>query len=424
MHQILFICSLFREFMKILLSSIYPYAFAALFLILPFDEYVRALPNILMILLVVAFPYVIEKEDFSRIKKTPFFLLCGFALFLVVNTLLLERSQENFSVVNKVLIGLVLFILYLPVRDIKKIKNAIIFSALAAILFSLYSVVLMINEAGIFNVGNPLRSSETLIVDRLYLGFLSVCSILISYSSMTKTFNEYNKYHLANIILNTLFALFIVSRYAVATLLIILIVTQFYGKKKTLKITIIAIALALISFISYQLKDTVTKRFLYAEDYTTNPKLVKDQNSFDQREKIWSCVANIAQEEGILFSGLSFQGTKDALQNCYAYEISDQETKTWFLKKRYNTHNQFIDFYLSMGIIALGLIMSFFLYTFFKNRSDFVKTTFLLSMFSLGMIENFFHRQIGAYYFGFILIMVLINHNSFSNNKISEKTSN
>ena len=69
MHQILFICSLFREFMKILLSSIYPYAFAALFLILPFDEYVRALPNILMILLVVAFPYVIEKEDFSRIKR-------------------------------------------------------------------------------------------------------------------------------------------------------------------------------------------------------------------------------------------------------------------------------------------------------------------------------------------------------------------
>jgi len=94
MHQILFICSLFREFMKILLSSIYPYAFAALFLILPFDEYVRALPNILMILLVVAFPYVIEKEDFSRIKKTPFFLLCGFALWTKNGTKITAKFRK------------------------------------------------------------------------------------------------------------------------------------------------------------------------------------------------------------------------------------------------------------------------------------------------------------------------------------------
>jgi len=34
-------------------------------------------------------------------------------------------------------------------------------------------------------------------------------------------------------------------------------------------------------------------------------------------------------------------------------------------------------------------------------------------MISFGMIENFFHRQIGAYYFGFILITLLIDHAVF-----------
>jgi O-antigen ligase len=408
--------------MKILLSSIYPYAFAALFLILPFDEYVRALPNILMIILVVAFPSVIEKRDFSRIKKTPFFLLCGFALYLVLNTLFLGRSGENFSVVNKVLLALALFILYLPVRDIKKINNAIIFSALAAILFSLYSVVLMINETGIFNIGNPLRSADTLVVDRLYLGLLSVCSVLISYVSMTKTYNEYNKYHLVNIIINLLFVLFIVSRYAVVALLFVLIINQLYVSKKLLRMTLVLVGVFLIGIVSCQLKDTVAKRFLYAEDYTTNPSLIKNDASFDQREEIWVCVANIAKEEGLLFSGLSFQGTKQALQSCYDSKILDLETKEWFLKKKYNTHNQFMDFYLSTGVISLLLLILFFLYTFFKNRRNFIQTAFLIVIISFGMVENFFHRQIGAYYFGFILIILLIDHTSFSKNKKAKKT--
>jgi O-antigen ligase len=396
--------------MKIVLSSIYPYVFSALFLILPFDEYARSLPNILLIILVVAFPSVIEKADFSRIKKMPFFIFCAFALYLVLNTVITGRSETNFAVVNKVLVSLGLVMLYLPVRDIQKVNKAIIFSALAAILFSMYSIVLVINQEGIFNIGNPLRSVDTLLIDRQYLGLLSVCSILISYWSMKKTYDATNKYYLANIIINILFVFLIVSRYAVIALLVLAVIKQFYGKKRLLKISVAIAIIGLLSVIVYSIKDTTAKRFVYAEDYVTNPTLVKDSSSFDPRKEIWSCAASIINDEGFIISGFGFQGTKNALQKCYQDQIEDPSVKEWFGKKKYNTHNQYLDFFMSSGIIALGVLLFWFLYTFFKNRNNFTLTSFLIAIAAYGVIENFFHRQIGAYYFGFFLIVLLIEH--------------
>ncbi len=407
--------------MKIVLSSIYPYVFSALFLILPFDEYARSLPNILLIILVVAFASVIEKADFSRIKKTPFFIFCAFALFLVLNTVFTGRSETNFAVVNKVLVSLGLVILYLPVRDINKINKAIIFSALAAILFSMYSIVLAINQEGIFNIGNPLRSVDTLLIDRQYLGLLSVCSILVSYWGMKKTYDANNKFYLANIIINGLFVFLIVSRYAVVALLVLALIRQFYGNKRVLRLGISIVVIAVISATVYSLKDTTAKRFLYAEDYTTNPTLVKDTSSFDPRNEIWSCAASIINDEGLIISGLGFEGTKIALMECYQNQIDDSEVNAWFQNKKYNTHNQYLDFFISSGLISILLLFTWFAYTFFKNRKNVTLTAFLIAIALFAMIENFFHRQIGAYYFGFFLIVLLIEHkkNLPSKNTIS-----
>lgn len=405
--------------MKIVLSSIYPYVFSALFLILPFDEYARSLPNILLIILLVAFPSVIERADFSRIKKTPFFIFCAFGLYLVLNTLFTGRSETNFAVVNKILVSLGLVILYLPVRDIRKVNKAIIFSSLAAIIFSIYSIILLINQQGIFNIGNPLSSVETLIIDRQYLGLLSVMSILISYWNMKKTYDPNNKYYLANIIINVLFVFLIVSRYAVVALLVIAFIRQFYGKRKMLRLGIAVAVLAILSVLVYSIKDTSAKRFIYAEDYATNASLIKDNTSFDPRKEIWSCAGSIINDEGLLISGLGFEGTKSALKNCYQENIQDTTTKEWFSKKKYNSHNQFLDFFMSSGVIAMALLLFWVVYTFFKNRNNFHLTAFLLAIIAFGMIENFFHRQIGAYYFGFFLIVLLIEHKK----QIPSKTS-
>ena len=126
------------KYMRILLASIYPYAFLLLYLTIPFDEYVRALPNILIGVLVVAFPLVVRKEDFSKLKRFPIYLFLGFFGYLVLNALFFGRLETDSNVLMKVLLALGLVILYLPVQGISKISKAIMYSSVAAILFSVF----------------------------------------------------------------------------------------------------------------------------------------------------------------------------------------------------------------------------------------------------------------------------------------------
>jgi len=44
-----------------------------------------------------------------------------------------------------------------------------------------------------------------------------------------------------------------------------------------------------------------------------------------------------------------------------------------------------------------------------KNREHFFQTAILCTFIAYGLVENIFHRQIGAYYVGLILIIVLSN---------------
>ncbi|MBZ0297270.1 MAG: hypothetical protein K8L99_32220, partial [Anaerolineae bacterium] len=134
--------------MKPLLGAVYPYAFFLLYLIIPFDNYVRALPNILLVILVIAFPFVVSKVDLAKIKTQPVILFIGFFLYLIVVAIIFGRLESDFNIIKKVLIAIGLFLLYLPVHDIGKIKKAIIFSSLAAIVFSLINIVIENNITG------------------------------------------------------------------------------------------------------------------------------------------------------------------------------------------------------------------------------------------------------------------------------------
>ena len=71
--------------MRILLSAIYPYAFLLLYLIIPFDNYIRALPNILLAILLIAFPFIVNKDDFQKLKSLPIVIFLGLFTYLFNN---------------------------------------------------------------------------------------------------------------------------------------------------------------------------------------------------------------------------------------------------------------------------------------------------------------------------------------------------
>jgi O-antigen ligase len=408
--------------MRILLASIYPYAFFLLLLLIPFDGYVRILPNILIGIIVVAFPFVVKPADFKKLVKLPTLLFFGLILFLVLNTLFLGRAEDNITVISKIVLSGALLVLYLPIKDFKKVYHAIIFSALIAMVISGISILMVVKETGAFDIWNPLNPMDTLLVERLYLGFLCVLSILVSYQCMTSTYSAENKYYLANIVVNVAFTILIVSRYAILVLILLAILRLLYGKAKIVRVVATLVIIGVVGALAFIFNENIRKRFLYiTPDTTVNEPLLKKTKGAEPRTIIWECAATIAKQGGILWKGLGFENTKDELLACYTTSISDDIKRKKFLARKYNSHNQFLDFYLSTGVIALVLFVSLFLVLFVFKRKDYFSTALLITIVLLGLIENFFHRQMGAYYFGIIVILLLIQNTEFSEKRV-EKT--
>ena len=402
--------------MKVLLSAIYPYIYLLLFFTIPFDNYTRALPNILLIALVLAFPFVVNKEDFKKIKTAPFILFTVFCVYLIGDALFFNRLDEDFTVIKKILLCLGLVLLYIPIQDFEKIKKAIIFSSFAAIVFSVINIVVLINTNTEFYFGNSAIAIEGLLIDRLYLGFLCVLSIMVSYDSLKPKFHPINRYYLANIIINILFVFLIVSRISILLLVFLLLIRQLYGKNKKIRIpfliitTIIIVALYFFGIHNIETKKKPTKLNNFVTNTTT----------WEIRSVTWECAVNTIKKNPFLWGGLGFYNTKDNLISCYENSIVNTYKRNQFILKRYNTHNQFLDFYLSTGIIGLLLFTLFILTLFIKNRNTYFFTSLLAVLVVYCMVENVFQRQMGAYYIGFILIILLSKTNRNQINTIKE----
>lgn len=412
--------------MRILLSAIYPYAFLLLYFIIPFDNYIRALPNILLAILVIAFPFVVKKTDFKKLKSLPIIIFFGFFAFLCINSFFADRWVEDFNIIKKVLIAVGLAILYIPVTDevstvgrARKIKNAIIFSSLSAIIFSVYNFVLITDATGSFALGESPQVIESLLIDRLYLGLLSVFSILISFQAIKKKYHPNNNYYLANILINVVFIILIASKIALVALFILLLIRQFYGQRKVWKIVTATGAIIAVVGLFFILKNERSSPF--GQGIQNNPpSFIENSMTYELRAVVWDCAAAVINEEGFELSGIGFDKTGQMLVSCYETQISNPKKREEFVSKRYNTHNQFLDFYISAGFIALLLFLLFIGVSFISNRKQFLPTAMLAILIMYCLVENLFHRQIGAYYVGFILIVLMTSTKTKENNHIKE----
>lgn len=404
--------------MRILLSAIYPYAFLLLYLIIPFDNYIRALPNILVAILVLAFPFVVKKEDFKKLKSLPIILFVGLLAYLCIDSFISGRLPEDFNIIKKVMIAAGLAILYIPVADVKKINRAIIFTSLAAIVFSVYNFVLITDATGNFALGDSPQVVESLLIDRLYLGLLSTFSILISFQEIKKKYHPNNNYYLVNIFVNLLFIVLINSKIAIICLLVLIAIKQFYGQRRIWKIAIAAITCAAILGLFFLLKSEKGFQLNQTETLKSPPAFIENSMTYELRSIVWQCAENIIHEKGFILTGLGFDKTKDELVSCYSSQVSEPTKRDRFVAERYNTHNQFLDFYLGAGFISLLIFLTFIFTSFFVNRKWFMPTAMLAILIIYCMVENVFHRQIGAYYVGFILIVLITSGKTSENNSI------
>ncbi len=393
--------------MRVIALSIYPYLCFALFFTLPFDDYFRALPNLLLIALAAMFPFVIDTAQLKNIVRSTWSWVLVFLGFVVVQSFALGRFDQDFVVIQKMLLAGALSLLLYPVRDNRTLMHGVIYSSVAAVIYSLLRLVILLNQGASFSFLESAHIIEALLMDRIYLGLLSVLSIIFSYKLLRKEFDPNNGYYLANIILQAAFILFLVSRIAIVVLLLSFVLSLWYRQKRGPQLLFFGGSIALIVALAFVLSNDLRKQFFYNNNPEHQEGLLANTMALEPRMVIWDCALDIAQTESVALTGNGFTQTNLDMLACYESDIQNPIKKEWFLTKKYNVHNQFLDLYLGSGVLAMLLFAAGFIASFLRHRRSLYPSALVMATVIFLMAENMFHRQIGAYYMGLIWALLM-----------------
>jgi len=393
--------------MRIDINKLYALLFSLLFFSVPFiGNKLYAIPNAINIALGILFPWVFNRDKFLKAVKSP--VLIWFTIFLTFVTfrsIIFDKIIEDISVLRKLFQILPLIILSLGLKKeyFKYLDTGIVYGTLISVTYSLVNILISIRETGEFIFDKGPLINQTLTVQRLYLGLLCCISLIIV---LDRFFKKYKKVNLVLAFIFSLFVFIIAARIAIVSTIIILIYYAFFRLQKTVSYFAILIIISSSIYIILN-NNNISKRVLHVDDNFRTSYFQK-MKTHEPRFLIWKYSYEIFKETNILI-GNGFEQTEELLLNKYQ-GIVPAKKSDWFIQKRFNTHNQYLDILLSQGYIGL-LIFMIFLFYLFKSSLFSHKLILLIITISLYMfIYNNFHRQIGIFIFSFILISILNNN--------------
>jgi len=173
--------------------------------------------------------------------------------------------------------------------------------------------------------------------------------------------------------------------------------------------------------LTFILNNDFRKKILYTPTNTESQGLVANTLEMEPRTIIWNCALKISELNDTFVKGLGFANTNEELVNCYQDTIDDEDKRAWLVATKYNTHNQFLDIFLATGLLGTILFVGFIVFVFLRNKRQFFPTALLGSFVLFLLVENLFHRQIGAYYVGFVLILLLIKESTPQKDEVDIK---
>lgn len=130
-------------------------------------------------------------------------------------------------------------------------------------------------------------------------------------------------------------------------------------------------------------------------------------NATEVRLGVWNCALDMVGEHWL--AGVGVGNTRKVLDNCYA-----RYDQTEFFVTEFNTHNQYLHFWLSGGIFGFLLFVGFVSYLLvvaFKNH-DWTFLYFVLFFSLLMLTENYFGRQVGMMFGAFFMLSLKTQRNA------------
>lgn len=376
-------------------TNSYDYFFAVLILLLPFS---KSVPNIIMVLLAVLFMIDFKREDLTNYTKSPNFILLLLVSYLFGQAVLDGSFITDIEFYKKYFYVLIIPILFLKVKDFELLKKVALLTINATIIVSLFKIAVFYYNFGYFPFNEGWATNYVLVLERPYAGIFSILSLILSFDQLQKK-SEKRFLFLASFLLSVFFILFIAIRISIVTIFVLFGIYVFFYMRIALKRkAILFIGLLTTITLGLIVNKNISKRFFINDSIE---KTLEKAKQSEPRVIIYGCAKGITEQAdfSVFFGTNSYSNIEKSLVDCYKTTIEDYSRRNWFLEKRYNTHSQFIDFYLIGGLIAIIIFLGFFIKSFYKFRSNFFAVAVLISFFMMLAIENIFHRQFGCFIF-------------------------
>ena len=348
--------------------------------------------NIVLISLTLLPPYRIKKEQFKLIKK-------GFLLFIVYT--IFNSLFNNTIGVEKENLLKILPLVFIPFvfnkLKTKVIYDGLLFLFIGIILAQLYSIYGVFDyqyfyEGKKYELTNYTKLNSILGFERPYLGYFSALNIILSYFFFKRT----KKWIFSIGGILSLGTIFYVSARLALILSIIFLTTILLNEIKSKKkiVTLILGGLVTVGIFLFAFNSSIKKRF----------SLIKK----DSRTVIWSgTLKELNTSKDFIFGNGSLVKTRNNLYSFYrTYDkFENIDVKNRFVKKKYNTHNQFLSELIRGGVLGLFLFIFPIIIAIKENikKKNIINISILVSIVLFLLVENLLERQIGVYLLALVL---------------------
>jgi len=392
--------------MIVSLDKIFTVLFSVLCFSLAFigDQF-YAVPNGINILLVAIFPFVANKKDIINLfTKKPIVWFVIFLSFVLIKSILVGQFLEDLFVIKKMFQVLLILILSsgLKVGGLEWLKSGIILGSFIAIFYSLVKITFLIINTASFNFAKGPVINETLPVQRLYLGLLCTISLILV---LERFFKKRRKMYLILALTFTVFVFLIAARIAMLSAIVIIIYYSFIKLRSIQRYFTLFLILAVTSTAIFS-NDNLSKRVLHLDDNLRESYIDKIA-MHEPRFLIWKYSYEVSKNTNTIL-GNGFRLTQEKLLTSYR-QIPQLKKREWFISKRFNSHNQYIDIFLSQGLLGFIIFLIFLFQLFISAKKSPTKTLLLISSLLFMLIYNNFHRLIGVFIFSILIVFILDN---------------
>lgn len=384
-------------------TLIYDYLFGILLLVLPFGN---GIANIFIILLTLLFLLKFDKKVFLTWYNSPFIFLALLVLYLIIQAIYNGSFLQDSGYYSRYGYLVLVPLLLLKVRNKQLVKFAAILSVNTTIVLSIIKVLIFYSKFKFLPFADGWATNAVLVLERPYTGIFCLISIILSFEQISLN-TKFKGLFITSLMLSTFFIFFISIRISILSFLAISILYGIFYLKTSVKNKIITlISLVTLFLIVIGLNPNIAKRFFIQSDIENT--VVKFKES-EPRMIIWNCAYQVTQQEdfSILLGTNSYSNIKNSMVACYEKSIEDYSRREWFLSRKYNTHNQYLDFYLIGGVLALLLLFIFLASFLIKNKDNFYAVAIVFCFFIMMSVENIFHRQFGCLIFTIFVTLAL-----------------